>query len=57
MTKRVVLAWLLGSLAMYVWSTVAHTVLPLGEVGVREIPNERDLLQAMQTAIGTKDGL
>ncbi len=54
---RLVLAGLLGGIAMYIWSSLAHTVLPLGEVGMREIPNEAPALAALHTAIGDKNGM
>ena len=41
---------------MFIWSFVAHDVLPLGEVGVREIPNEPAVLGSMQTSIGETSG-
>lgn len=51
MTKRVLLAGLLGAVAMYVWSFIAHMALPLGEAGVQQIANEQALLTTMQSAI------
>ncbi len=44
MTKRVLLAGLLGGIAMYVWTAIAHMILPLGEAGIQEIPNEQAVL-------------
>ena len=41
MGKRVVLAGLLGGVAMFMWMSLAHVVLPIGETGVQEIANER----------------
>jgi hypothetical protein len=35
MTKRILLAGLLGGLAMFIWQSVAHVVLPLGEAGIQ----------------------
>jgi hypothetical protein len=40
MSTRVLLAGILGGIAMFVWTTIAHMVLPLGEAGFREIPDE-----------------
>ncbi|HWY46385.1 MAG TPA: hypothetical protein VNX70_03320 [Bryobacteraceae bacterium] len=57
MAKRVVLAGLLGGVAMFMWMSLAHVVLPLGEVGVQEIQNEPAVLTAMQAALGEKSGL
>lgn len=51
MAKRVVIAGILGGLTMFVWLFVAHEFLPLGELGVGEIPNEAPVLGAMQAAI------
>jgi drug/metabolite transporter superfamily protein YnfA len=51
MAKRVVIAGILGGLTMFVWLFVAHEFLPLGEMGVGEIPNEGPVLSAMQSSI------
>ena len=51
MAKRVVIAGILGGLTMFVWLFVAHEFLPLGELGVGEIPNEGLVLSAMQSSI------
>lgn len=56
MTKRILLAGLLGALAMYAWTSIAHMVLPLGTVGVQEIPNEPPVLSSMQGSIGGSSG-
>jgi hypothetical protein len=57
MTKRVFLAGVLGGIAMFIWTSIAHMFLPLGEAGIREIPNEQAVLGAMQSSIGDKTGL
>lgn len=57
MTKRVVLAAVLGGIAIFAWTSVAHMVLGLGETGVQEIPsNEAAVLTAMQSSIGNSSG-
>ena len=56
MTKRVLLAGLLGGIAMFIWSSVAHMVLPLGEAGVKEIPSEPAVLKAIHESIGGASG-
>ena len=53
---RIFLAGLLGGIAMFIWTSLAHMALPLGETGVREIPNESIVLEAMQTNIGAESG-
>ena len=57
MTRRVLLAGLLGGIAMYAWTSLAHTVLPLGEAGIKEIPNETAVLSALQSSLGESPGL
>lgn len=37
---RILIAGILGGIAMYIWSTVAHVATPLGAVGVSTLPNE-----------------
>ena len=57
MNKRVLIAGILGGIAMYVWTSIAHVALPLGAVGIREIPGEQALLGAMQGTLGDTRGL
>lgn len=42
---------------MFIWTSIAHMALPLGEAGINEIPNESTVLGAMQTSPGDKTGL
>ena len=57
MAKRILLAGILGGIAMFLWSSVAHMVLPLGQAGIKEIPNEQSVLSAMQTGLGQTSGI
>ena len=54
---KILLAGILGGIAMFIWTTIAHLALPLGEAGIREIPNEPAVLDAMQKNIGDQRGL
>ena len=36
---RVLVAGILGGIAMFVWTSIAHMVRSLGEAGIAEIPN------------------
>jgi len=56
MSTRVLLAGILGGIAMFVWTTIAHMVLPLGQTGFREIPDEQSVVGAMNSAIGDQAG-
>ena len=42
------LAGVLGGVAFFFWSFVAHDVLPLGKAGIKEVPNEPAVLAAMK---------
>src|SRR5262245_13740619 len=46
---RKLLAAVLGGLAFFAWSSLAHIALPLGRTGFQEIPNEQALLSAMKS--------
>lgn len=54
---RIIIAGILGGIAMFVWSAVAHMATPLGQTGISQIPNEAPVLAAMQSSIGGKSGL
>jgi len=53
MNKRVFLAGVLGAVAMFIWSAIAHMALPLGEAGVQQIDKEEPLLSTLQSSIST----
>jgi hypothetical protein len=53
---RTFLAGVAGAIVMFLWSSIAHMALPLGQVGISEIKNEEAVLFAMQTAIGDESG-
>ena len=42
---------------MFIWSFVAHDLLPLGEIGMREFKNESAVLDALKTNLGDARGL
>jgi hypothetical protein len=54
---RILAAGVLGGTAMFIWSSIAHMALPLGEAGVSEVPNEQAVLSAIQNNVGAKPGL
>lgn len=53
---KILLIGILGGIVMFVWTSIAHMSLPLGEAGIDEIPNESAVLSAMQTNIGDQTG-
>src|SRR5471032_39354 len=55
-TMRVLIAGILGGIAMYVWASVAH-LSPLGAIGAHTMPNERLVVAALQLSLGDKGGV
>jgi len=41
---------------MFIWSFVAHEVLPIGEMGIKQMPNEDAITSALQTNLGDNPG-
>src|SRR5580704_16351603 len=56
-SMRILIAALLGAIAMFAWTSVAHMATPLAYIGFSPIPNEAPVLSAMETNIGAKPGL
>jgi hypothetical protein len=54
---KILLAGILGGIVMFIWTSIAHMFLPLGKAGISEIPNEKTVLDAMQSNIGENSGL
>jgi len=54
---KILLVGILGGIVMFIWTSIAHMFLPLGEAGVGEIPNESAVFSAMQSIIGDQTGL
>src|SRR4051794_33535294 len=50
---RILIAGILGGVAMYVWATAAH-LSPLAQVGMQTIPNDGPAVAAIQAALGDK---
>jgi hypothetical protein len=55
--RNILIAGLLGGLAMFVWESVAHMVLPFGEMGLSALPNEQAVRAALAAQMGGADGL
>src|SRR3954453_10734896 len=48
MLRRILLAGVLGGIALFIWEGLAHEALPLGEAGVRSVPNEAAFMAAVK---------
>jgi hypothetical protein len=55
--NRILLAGLLGGIAMFIWTHLSYTVLPLGNAGLRRLPNEAAVLEALQNNIAENSGI
>ncbi|MDX2040518.1 MAG: hypothetical protein SF097_04675 [Acidobacteriota bacterium] len=50
--KKILLPGILAGIAVFVWSFISHMVLPLGEVGVKAVPaNDDVIVSAMKSNI------
>ncbi len=54
---RTILAGFAGGILMFVWASIAHVALPLGQIGVNPLPNESASMSAIAAAIGDNHGL
>jgi len=57
MSTRAILAAILGGIAMFIWSFIAHDLLPLGETGIHQFENEAPMLDALKSNLGDAPGL
>ncbi|MGH6870018.1 MAG: hypothetical protein ACREHE_00800 [Rhizomicrobium sp.] len=48
---RILIAGLLGAVAMFLWTFIAHMVTPLGSIGISQIPNEAQVMGDVQSGI------
>jgi hypothetical protein len=56
MTKKIVIGGVLAGLVLFVWSSIAHMLLPIGDMGVKAIPKEDMVIAAMKANM-TEPGL
>jgi len=55
--NRISFAALLGSIAMFIWVYTAYELLPIGGIGLRRLPNENAVLDALQKNIAENSGI
>ncbi len=51
MTKKILIAGIVGGIIMFAWGAVSHTVLKLEESGIKQIPNEGSVLGTFRTTL------
>ena len=49
--SKLLVASILGGIALFIWGGLSHMVLGLGEIGIKELPNEEPVLSALKTNI------
>jgi len=51
MAKRILLAGVLGGLALFLWGGLSHMVLGLGNVGIQNLPQQQPVMDALKAAV------
>jgi hypothetical protein len=51
MTNRILLAGILGGIALFAWESVSHMLTPLGDAGIQGLSNEQPVLAALKENI------
>ncbi len=51
MAKRIMLGGVLGGIALFIWQSISHLALPLGEVGISRIGNEGAVVSALRANV------
>jgi large-conductance mechanosensitive channel len=51
MSKRILLAGLVGGVALFFWGFLSHAVLGLGQVGMRFLPQEQAVVEPLKAAV------
>src|SRR5262249_12983925 len=50
--KKILLPGILGGLLVFIWGAVSHMALPIGEMGLKTLPNNEDaVLTAMKSSV------
>jgi len=49
--KKIFLAGVVGGLVMFIWGAIAHTVLPIGTMGLKTLANEDAVLTPLKQAV------
>lgn len=51
MTRRILLAGLLGGIALFLWGSLTHIMLELGNVGIKELPQEQLVVETLRASV------
>ena len=48
---RIILAGIVGGIIVFAWGAISHMALPVGEMGINNLPGEATLMPAMKDSI------
>jgi hypothetical protein len=48
---RILIAGIAGGIVLFMWGAFSHMVLPIGEIGIKTMPNEAQVIGAMKSSI------
>ena len=48
---RLLLAGIVGGIVVFIWGAITHVVLPLGEMGIQNLPNEEGIVDELKEGI------
>src|SRR5687767_7993346 len=48
---RTIIAGIVGGVVMFLWSFVSHVTLPIGEIGVKSLPNDTVVMSELRSNI------
>lgn len=54
---RIIIAGVLGAIAMFLWTAIAHMATPLAQIGISKMSDERVVIDAMKKGVGSHSGL
>ena len=52
---KILIGGVVGGIIIFFWGFVSHMVLPIGEMGIKQVPNEDALAAAMKADVPGPD--
>lgn len=52
--KRIALSGIVAGIAFFIWLSIVHLATPLGQVGVRAVPNEAEVVRSIQDNVANE---
>lgn len=51
---RLIIAGVVAGIAVFIWGAISHVVLPLGDAGIRSMPNEAPVIESLRANLPEK---